>query len=248
MKPIPVHNQYLISVQRPKLWILSIIAIIAAIAVIIFSAFEYGRFVAGFDQAETDTEIAFLQAKISELTKAKEDLLREKARLTRGQDIDRDASSQVKKTLAEAQAQILEMKEELTFYRNIVQPRKSKRTVVVKKMVLNEQADNSYNYKLVLIQDGRNDVAVRGFVELSIEGEQADGKVVRLDLPTVATKKVDKRQKFGFKYFQNFEGGIRIPEGFKPLSFYIRVLPKSSRVPKVEEVIAWDDLIAGGEQ
>ncbi|MCW9013019.1 MAG: hypothetical protein OQL06_04485 [Gammaproteobacteria bacterium] len=247
MKPTPVHNQYLISVQRPHLWILSVVVALILVAACIFAAYEYGRFIGGFDQAETDTEIALLQNSIVALTAEKEKLLRERAVLTRGQDIDRDASSQVKKTLAEAQAKMLEMKEELTFYRNIVQPRKSKRTVVVKKMALTDMGENTYNYKLILIQDGRNDVAVRGDVELSIEGEQ-DGKVVRLDLPTLSTKKVSKRQKFGFKYFQNFDGGIRIPDGFKPLSLFVRVLPKSSRVPRVEEVLAWDDLIAGGEQ
>ena len=67
---------------------------------------------------------------------------------------------------------------------------------------------------------------MRGLIELSFEGEQEDGSLVRLDLPTVSVKKTTKRQKFGFKYFQNFEGNIKIPENFTPMSMYIKVAEK----------------------
>jgi hypothetical protein len=100
----------------------------------------------------------------------------------------------------------------------------------------------------VLIQDGRHDLAVRGLVEITVDGEQADGQIVRLDLPTVSVKKTTKRQKFGFKYFQNFEGTIRFPDKFTPKNFYVRVMPKSSKIPRVEEVLDWDAIIVGGEQ
>ncbi|MCW8955558.1 MAG: hypothetical protein OQL09_01645, partial [Gammaproteobacteria bacterium] len=155
---------------------------------------------------------------------------------------------QVNKTLGEAQAQIMEMKEELTFYRSIVTPNKSKRSIVVKKVQLVAESAGRYKYKVVLIQDGRQDVAVRGLVEFSFEGEQADGTVVRFDLPAVSVQKTTKRQKFGFKYFQNFEGSIRMPDNFTPTTMFVSVLPSSSRVPKAEEVLAWDDILSGGEQ
>jgi hypothetical protein len=140
------------------------------------------------------------------------------------------------------------MREELTFYRNIVQPNKAARTVVIKKVQLTPDVGNEYKYKVVLIQEGRHDVAVRGNVELLFEGRKADGQLASLDLPTISTEKANKRQRFGFKYFQNFEGGIRIPDDFVPLSMYIRVLPSSSSIPKLEKKFTWDDIISGGEQ
>lgn len=248
MKPIPVHNQYLISVQRPHLWLLSALGILAVICLMVVIAYEHGRRVGGFDKSETESEIDFLQSTIRDLTAEKDNLLRENAKLSRGRDIDQDAGSQVQKTLAESQAKILEMKEELTFYRNIVVPSKDKRTVVVKKVFLTAAENNQYNYKLVLIQDGRHDVPVRGHVEISVEGQQADGQVVTLNLSSISTKKISNQQIFGFKYFQNFEGGIRFPEKFVPLSMHVRVLPKTSGVPGLEEQYAWDELIAGGDQ
>ena len=248
MRPVPVHNRLLISIQRPYLWILSFILGIACVIVFVWASFEYGRYAAGFDLASTDEEIAMLQDEIIKLTAQNEDLQRKNAKLIRDHDIEQDAGSQINKELAKAQAQMLEMREELTFYRSIVQPNKSKRKVVIKKIQLVPDGNNQYKYKLVLIQDGRHDVAVRGNVELSFEGKQSDGQVVRLDLPTVSVNKASKRQRFGFKYFQNFEGSIRIPEGFEPMSIFVRVLPSSSRIPKLDESFPWDVIIAGGEQ
>ena len=248
MKPIPVHNRHLISIQRPSLWIASLIAVVVCVILLVASSFEYGRQVAGFIQSDYDEQVVLLQSKIVELTTQNENLQRKNAKLIRDHSIDKDAGGQVTQELAKAQAQILEMREELTFYRNIVQPNKASRTVVIKKVQLMPDSGNEYKYKVVLIQQGRHDAAVRGNVELLFEGRKPDGQLVSLDLPTVATKKVSKRQRFGFKYFQNFEGGIRIPDDFVPLSMYIRVLPSSSRVPKIEKKFAWDDITSGGEQ
>lgn len=247
MGSYPVHNRRLISVQRPRLWVLSFMIILAVIILAFWMTFEYGRQAAGFVQSETDEQIAFLEQQIVDLSDRNDDLLRQNAKLVRGHNIDKDVGSQVNRTLAQAQSQILEMKEELTFYRSIVSPNKSKRSIVVKKVQLVAESADRYKYKVVLIQDGRQDVAVRGLVEFSFEGEQADGTVVRLDLPTVSVKKTTKRQKFGFKYFQNIEGNIRIPEDFTPTTMYVRVMPSSSRVPRVEKALSWGDILSGGD-
>jgi len=248
MKPLPVHNRLLISIQRPHLWALSLAGIIACIVLLVWMSFQYGRHVGGYDQSDSEQEISGLRERIADLSVQNEDLQRRNAKLIRDQGIDRDAGSQVQKELARAQSQILDMREELTFYRNIVKPNKAKRTVVIKKVQVIPEAENQYRYKIVLIQDGRHDASVRGTVELSFEGAQTDGQIVRLDLPTVSTQKESKSQIFGFKYFQNFEGSIRIPENFAPMSMYIRVLPSSSSVPRINQSFPWDEIISGGEQ
>jgi len=230
------------------LWVVSALVILLAISFAVWSAYEYGRGVAGFDQVEYDQEIEILRKSLDEQTAEKERALRENARLSRGSDIQKDASSKIGDTLAACEEETLKMKEELTFYHNVVKPSKSQREIKINKVSVVAEADGVFSYKVVLIQIGRHDYVQRGFVELSFQGKQADGTEVRLDLPTVSTEKTTKRQKFGFKYFQNFEGGIRFPEGFEPLSVHIKALPKSAKVPRVEEVFPWGNLIAGGSE
>ncbi len=248
MRSDPVHSKHIISIHQPKLWLASAVGIVLVLLIGLWSVFEYGRYVAGFDQTEYDQEIEILRLSLEDQTIKKEDALRDNARLSRGSDIQKDASSKINQTLAECQAQTLKMKEELTFYHNIVAPGKAKREIKVNKVVLHPDDDGGYTYKVVLIQIGRHDYVQRGYLEISFQGRKADGTEARLDLPTVATDKAKKRQRFGFKYFQNFEGSIRFPEGFEPLSVFIKAQPKSAKVPRVEKNYPWDDLISRGSE
>ena len=244
----PVHSKHLISIHQPKLWLASGVGVLLVMLVVIWGAYEYGRHMAGFDQSDYDQELAILRISLEEQTTKKEDALRNNARLSRGSDIEKDASSKINETLAECQAETLKMKEELTFYHNLVAPGKAKREIKVNKVVFTPDGQGGYLYKVVLIQIGRHDYVQRGYIEISVEGTKLDGSKVRLDLPTISVKKAKKRQIFGFKYFQNFEGGIRFPEGFEPLSLYIKAQPKSAKVPRVNAVYSWAEIIDTGSE
>lgn len=243
MKRAPVHNKHLITIHRPGLWIITAIAVVLLIIFMVWFAFETGRREAGFDQSETDQVITDLKSRIKDLATRNDNLQRQNAKLERGHEIDKDAGGKVKRELEKTQSKMMEMQEELTFYRNIVQPNTTTRAVVIKKMQLTSMKDNNYHYKLILIQSGRHDRLVRGYVEITFEGVR-DGKTIRLDLPTVYSgdDKATKRQKFGFKYFQNFEGDIRIPDDFVPSSVYVNVLPSTSRVKNVVQDFPWDEV------
>jgi len=248
MKSAPKRSKHLISIHQPQLWVASVVVIILITLFALWSAYEYGRHTAGFDQSDYDQEIDILRKSLDEQTAEKEKALRDNARLSRGSDIEKDASSKISDTLAQCEDDTLKMKEELTFYQNLVAPRKSEREIQVNKLTISKAANGAFNYKVVLIQVGKHDYVQRGYVELSFQVRKADGTEVRLDLPTVSVEKADKQQKFGFKYFQNFEGGIRFPEGYEPLSMYVRAQPRSSKVPRVDEVYTWSELIAGGSE
>lgn len=244
MKRVPAHNQYLISVQRPQLWLLSLVAVCVVVGFMIWSAFVYGQYMAGHDRVEASEQAGVLKNQIDDLLAQNEDLQRQNARLSRDMGIDRDAGGQVEKELAKAQAQILDMKEELTFYRSIVQPNKTARTISIKKIGLEPDGSRQYRYKLSLVQDGRNDSPVRGTVEFYLEGSRGGEQVEMLEWPSVSVAKVDKQQKFGFKYFQNFEGTIKLPDRFIPSSIRVKVLSATSGVTDVEEIYPWDAMLS----
>lgn len=248
MKPLPVQSRYLISVQRPELWILSGVSVFLLLLLILWWVFDYGRQQAGFSQTDSNQQIMELQQSIEDLTRQKNNLHRDNSRLAMGHSIDRDASSEVNKTLTDAQAKIIAMEEELLFYRNVMSPNQSKRAVEIKNIQLTPDIEGEFKYKLQLIQNGRHDMVARGVVEISIEGEKPDGQLVRLAMPSITTSKAPKKQKFGFKYFQNFEGGIRIPDEFVPTSMYIRVLPRSSKISKIDKSFAWNEILNVGDQ
>ena len=246
MSSDPVRSKLLISIYRPRLWLASGLVVLLGLGVVVWGAYQYGRLISGFDQADYNAKISALSLSLKEEVAKKEMALRENVRLSRGSDIQKDASGKVTTSLAECETATLKLKEELAFYHNVVTPGKSKRQVQFKKVVFNADGKGGYDYKIVMIQVGRHDVAQKGFVEFTFQGVKSNGKSVRLDLPTVSVGEVAKRQKFGFKYFQNFEGKVRFPDGFKPVSLFIKAVPKSTKVPRVEKTYSWVDISTRG--
>jgi hypothetical protein len=248
MKHAPQETKYLISVHKPELWLITALLVFVAVAAAVWGAYLYGQHMAGFDQSDYDEEIEILRQALDEQTAEKERALRDNARLSRGSDIQKDASSKISNSLAECKDESVKLKEELTFYKNIVAPRKSEREIKINKVTLSAGDEDAFDYRVALIQVGKHDRLQRGYVEIGFTGRRADGTEVGYDLPAVSVEKASRRQRFGFKYFQNFEGSIRFPEGIEPVSVNIKALPDTSKVPRVEQDYAWEDLIAGGSE
>jgi hypothetical protein len=92
-------------------------------------------------------------------------------------------------------------------------------------------------------QQGQNDRFARGTVEVSIEGtKQGVKQVLALD---AVSDDVSKPLNFGFKYFQNFSGKLKLPEGFRAESMRVKLNPKTKTLDSVDETFPWDDLTAG---
>jgi len=242
----PVQTRMLITIQHPARWIAGFSIIIVAIALLIWSAYDYGRNVAGFDRAEAISVTDELQQQLEDAHEQITENQRQAAMLERNNRIDGDASLQLKESLTQAQAAVLELKKELTFYKSIVTPEQTKRSVAIQNIQLKQNEAGGYQYKIMVSQRGQNSRFVRGSIDVSIHGEQ-QGQATTLKLASVS-KEGRKQTKFGFKYFQKFEGTLVLPETFRPDNMRVKVRPRSSRIDPLDEQFAWADLTAGGVQ
>jgi hypothetical protein len=242
MKPLLTHT--IITVQRPLLWLLSLLFIICMIMLSLWFSFEYGREIAGYDSSDADAYIGQLQAQLEETQAEMVESNRQATMLKRNSRIDDDASGQLKETLAQAQNEALELKKELSFYKSIVSPEQGNRSVAIQTIQLKKNETGGYDYKIMVSQRGRNDRFARGTIDVSIEGVKK-GQPVILKLADVsnATK---KPMKFGFKYFQNFEGVLNLPKAFYPDFIRVKVKPSTGKIKSIDEQFAWSDLTAGG--
>lgn len=242
----PLQNRILITVQRPILWVASIIGLVLFVTMLVWLSFEYGLKVAGYDKAEAMTYIDDLQQQIEDLQSQYTEKQRQAAMLERNSSIDGGASEQLRASLEAAQAESLELKKELAFYKSIVSPEDTKRSLAIQTIQIKPDANGSYRYKIMVSQRGRNDVFVRGSMDVTIAGSQG-GQASSLLLSAVSNE-ARKPLNFNFKYFQSFEGTMNLPEAFRPESLKVRVRPSSSRIDAIDEQFAWEDLTAGGEQ
>jgi septal ring factor EnvC (AmiA/AmiB activator) len=239
----PIQTRYLITIQRPLRWVLGLLAIIALVAAAIWLSYERGRHVAGFDASDANQVIDSLQMEIETLQADLAESQRQAAMLERNSKIEDDTTGQLKKTLTEAQNEVLELKKELAFYKSIVAPEQGKPSLVVQTIQLKKDVAGDYDYKIMVSQQGRNDRFARGTMEVNIEGTNQGAKQV-LALTDVS-EDASKPMNFGLKYFQNFTGKLKLPEGFVAKSMRVKLKPSSKTLDSVDEKFPWDDLTAG---
>jgi hypothetical protein len=243
MSKNPLQARYLITIQRPIRWIVGLLGLVALVSVMIWLSYEQGSRMAGFAAADADRVINELQLEIETLKSDLAETQRQTAMLERNSRIEDDTSGQLKKSLTEAQKEVLELKKELAFYKSIVAPEQSKPTIVIQTIQLKQDVAGDYDYKIMVSQQGQNNSFARGTLEVSIKGTKQDKKQV-LALDSVS-EDAGKPMKFGFKYFQNFTGKLKLPDGFKAESMRVRLNPKAKTLDAVDETFPWDDLTAG---
>lgn len=212
---------------------------VAAMLLISWSVFEYGRFSAGYDSVEATHEHKVLLNHVDELEGQIEKLREEKAVLERAAQIERKAYDELDTTLKVLQAEIFELKEELAFYRGIVSPRDASHGLHLQRFKIEPNGrPRGFRYKVILTQVLKDDSTARGVIRITIEGVQKEEHRV-LALHQVSEKNI-KEHDYRFKYFQNVEGEIELPLGFKPQRITISVVPKNQRdQDAIEKTFDW---------
>lgn len=242
MKPMQMRK--IITIQRPTLWLFSFVVFICIIIASLWGSFEYGRYIAGYNSVDSEAYIEQLQAQLEESQAEIVENKRQATMLERNSQIDDDASIQLKENLAQAKSEVLTLKKELSFYKSIVAPEQGDRSLAIQTIQFKANAVGGYDYKIMVSQRGRNDQFARGTVEVSIEGA-SKGEPLTLKLDEVSND-TKKPMKFGFKYFQNFEGAMILPEAFEPDFIRVKVNPSKGKIKAIDEQFAWSDLTAGG--
>lgn len=203
-----------------------------------WTLFDYGRYLAGYDSRDTGNEIEGLLQIQDHLEKRIETLREEKAVLERAAQIERKAYNELDRTLKILQAEVLEHKEELAFYRGIVSPKDSSSGLYLQNFFLSQNGETrSYRYKVVLTQVLKNSRLITGKVKLKFDG-LLNGESKILDLKEVTAKKV-RDLNYRFKYFQNVEGVVEFPEGFALSRVKIQILPRGRQRDMIEKTIEW---------
>ena len=216
-----------------------------AIALCGWGLYSYTRAttVSDFERAQSERDrlrsenqrlVKELHAARDEAQKARDDA----AYAQRSVDIDKQACTDVKSSLATEQAESADLREQLAFYRGIVTPREANAGMRVYDFRIGHDAKSGqYHLDLVLIQSAQHDKRVGGHIDVVIQGVQ-NGLRKSLNLSDIATGDV-RNLVFSFKYFEEFGGNFRLPDGFRPLRANVAVVPDGNTQAKVESEYDW---------
>lgn len=221
-----------------RVWALRLLLV--ALAVVSgYLVFEYGRISAGYDVVDSRDERRALRNRIDELNDEIMDLKQEIAVLETHREIDREAYREVEASLVDLQSKIQEQQDAIAFYRGIVSPADGKPGLRVQDFRLTRGgAEHEFVLRLVLIQAMQHDRKVSGDVELSVEGSQ-DGVATTYSLADLVAQEEERAWPFSFRYFQNFERQLVLPDGFAPERVTVVVRSKTRSISSIEESFAW---------
>ncbi len=212
--------------------------------VAMYLMYEWGRFEGGYSKFAEIQRRRELTAQIQSLKSENERLRSEVAAAELARSVDNKAYAAVEQNLADLQAQVLKHREQLTFYRGIVSPEDGIGGLRIQRFqVLPGAAEHHYRLRLVLVQSMRQEAVVSGSVVVQLEGVR-DNRPVQLALSEAAdTARADGLLPFQFRYVQNLEQDIELPEGFEPRAVNVEV--RSARLAPVRESYPWQVQVEG---
>ena len=195
-------------------------AVLLGVAVL-YAAFEIGRYDAGFRVVDSVRGALSASARIRSLEaeNAKQRGQLEAAEVARR--VDQEGYKQVNKSLGDMQSQIARLNQDLSFYRGLVQPDSVIHVKVQQMQIVPETVAGQYRLKFVLMQTGKPDKEVTGSAAITIDGLQ-QGKPSSLTFAQVApSRRVSLA--YSFRYFQDYEELIQLPQGFEPTRVGIEI-------------------------
>ena len=99
-------------------------------------------------------------------------------------------------------------------------------------------AEREYNIRLVLVQAKQHDRKVSGDVNLSIAGDQ-NGVETTYTYAQLLSDKTQEKWSFSFRYFQDFERLVVLPDGFTPEWVNIEVRSRTRSIASINESFSW---------
>ncbi|HUO82333.1 MAG TPA: DUF6776 family protein [Gammaproteobacteria bacterium] len=212
--------------------------LLLAFSVAAWLIFEYGRFRGGFDRLDAAHQQRELSERIDALEKQNTALRGELALIETSRDVDREAYAQVEKNLGVLQAQILEQRKELRLYRGIVSPADGAAGLRVQEIGVTPRSGNAhFTLRLVLVQQLKHDRRVSGVVDLSLDGAQR-GRTVTYAMTDITPDKT-RDIRFSFKYFQDFEEDLVLPDDFLPERIHVEIRPDGRSAESIRQSFDW---------
>ena len=201
--------------------------------------FEFGRLQADYNIVDAAAEKQAMRREISTLDDEIAALKQEIARLETHREIDREAYEVVEADLADLQRKIQEQTDAIAFYRGIVSPKDGSRGLKVQDLKLTRGNDERhFNLRLVLVQVMQHDRSVKGEVNFSIDGVQ-DGAAKTYNLAELLPEDGDSKWPFAFRYFQDFDRELVLPEGFTPERINVEVVSRTKTIANVKQSFDW---------
>lgn len=190
-------------------------------------------------QADAVAERDRLRSEVAELKLEAEALRQQVANLQLGAQVDHKANEEVRTQVIALREQITDLEEDISFYRGLMSPSASSRGLTIGALnVISTGVPRQYEYKLVMQQLATDHQLLSGSLNFNIVGRRGDEEVA-IPLYQVSEQVDEADIRLRFKYFQNIEGRLTLPDGFDPQRIELEARTTGNNRETVEKKFGW---------
>lgn len=211
---------------------------VVAMGAFCFLTYEYGRNQGLELKVEVVKEKELISAELEGALQEIAVMRQQIAELKLGGQIDSQATEEVQDTVESLQQEIAGLNEEIRFYKGVMLPNVEDKGLRIERLdMVNTLDPKRFRYSLLLTQVVDKHDYVQGGVRIAVKG--AEGTIEKeLSLSDLSQEQQDAIR-FRFRYFQNIDGELEVPEGFEPRQVMV-VAQSSGRNPqRLERTFDW---------
>lgn len=210
-------------------------AILVLVAVAV--AFWLGGYLAVPEAGTLRERLGQLESERGETIRKLEQLSQKVSTLERSEQVERDATRALQTTLAERDAELARLRTDVAFYERIAGGDTQRQPLAVHSLTFQPLDDGSWRYTLTLTQNLKRAAISKGQYSMRIEGAR-EGTLQTLTWAELVQAQGAPPGEFSFKYFQQIEGSLVMPEGFVPHRVRINI---HSDQGQFEQVLPWSE-------
>ncbi|MFT7219244.1 MAG: hypothetical protein ACI8Z1_000858 [Candidatus Azotimanducaceae bacterium] len=231
------QHQMVVVPHRPLYKSLIFIAFLVALGAFSFFTYQFGEDRGMALRVEAVRERDRISNKLADSTEQIDDMRQQIADLEVGGQIDDRATEEVRVSIEELQDQIAQLNEEIRFYKGVMLPNAAEKGLRIERLDITSNSPGRFKYSVLLTQVVDKHDFVQGGVEISLLGRAGDQEQSFL-LSELDTEK-QEAIRFRFRYFQNINGELMLPEGFEPREVMIVAQSSGTKTQRLEKRFNW---------
>jgi len=246
VKGSPVYRMKVVP-HRPLKNALIVLALLALIGAALTVAYSYALSQASSERLSPQ-EAQELRAQLEKLTQEASESKRELAKYQLSAEVDRQAGEELRKQVFSLRDEKAAMQRDVEVYR-ILTSNKSTNPMGISFGIFSVSAlaDNKKQFKLVVQKLAEGDDDFSGNLQVFVVG-QKEGAETKISLHELVVSKVGvepmtENIPLNFKFFQNIDTEVVLPEGFIPVRVELAVKSNSLRNPvTVATELEWPEI------
>lgn len=225
--------------HRPFAGLIIVAFVVIALTAASYGSYFYGENTSRSNEKEAKDEIVRLTKALSVSQKQLRDAEQKLANIALGAEVDRSANETVRKEVTELREEIARLQEDNSFYRNLMAPTDDAKGLQIGTLELTRAGqDRRFSYRVVMQQLVSRHELLSGHLLFEIVGKQ-DGASKQYALKDLSSQVSAEKIKLRFKYFQNVEGELILPEGFEPDHIELIAQSSGKKPQRIEKKFGW---------